>query len=947
MVSSPADVLHKLQCAQQRRQVGETKMNKQSSRSHCLFTLTVESKEQTADGMIMERTGKLHMCDLAGSECAKTAAAAGEAASRERERKNINQSLLTLGRVISALRNGDSRIPYRDSKLTRLLQESLGGRCKTCIIATVSPSILCCDETLSTLSYAQRAHGIKNKPVQSVLMVTSAAPGGSGGAAPDGATAGSSGAQSWQELEMKLHYMTSEMQEAQAALAKKHGQLQALEDRAVAAEKQVEEKSEALAAAEASLESCKQMQARQQEHLNETARQLATHKALLEARKATESALHTEGNALLKTLEASLEDREAYQQELAELLEAEAAKRIAAAKHSSSQQDRLKDLTEKVQAFHDGSAIRQQSMRSIADTAATSASNSIATLRAALEDLASAAASGTQELNEATKEHSQTTATDRAEMVKAQQTSAEAAITNMKEQSTAIAKQLEEMVNTVQAGDTALANWAAVAQDSLQASFDTLDGLQDTHTATLDAAKKIAISSMEENSTTMQKQALAIGDALQNLDKHARAEAEHLKITTAAHEALTTAAVAASSDLAAQCQTIETLVAAQRAGQRDQTLSACHAAASDIINSGTAELTELLRKQEDGLAAVLQQHTEGTLASEQAEQLASLSDSHNAANQAAQVALTDQLQVLTSAIEAQNNGNGAEVHSQTLNCANDEVKSIVDNRTSAQLQLLEAQQAACAAQQASLTEAKTAQDMGNLAQSHAAALSKVETDCKQRVSENTAAAMERLERQEASVQQQKEAVEAMVVAQRNSQELLVKTVLSGVETLLKDQVADLHKHFQNQALELTAQSEALAQESQATRKQLDASSAVLAEQLGTAAAALLSETEQWGANNDKVSACISCIAEQNTGLSSQNGSAQEAERTLCAEIVSKLDSTAAELLQETNAWGAANDAVSVSVGKSAEQNKAMASSASHFQASFDTQSAALLTTCAP
>ena len=103
----------------------------------------------------MERIGKLHMCDLAGSECAKTAATTGEAASRERERKNINQSLLTLGRVISALRDGASRVPYRDSKLTRLLQESLGGRCKTCIIATVSPSIICCEETLSTLSYAQ------------------------------------------------------------------------------------------------------------------------------------------------------------------------------------------------------------------------------------------------------------------------------------------------------------------------------------------------------------------------------------------------------------------------------------------------------------------------------------------------------------------------------------------------------------------------------------------------------------------------------------------------------------------------------------------------------------------------------------------------------------------------------------------------------------------------
>ena len=108
----------------------------------------------------MERQGKLHLVDLAGSESAKATGISGK---RLRESMNINQSLLTLGRVINALRSKQSRIPYRDSKLTRLLKEALGGRSKTCIIATLSPSILCVDETLSTLNYAQRANGIKNK----------------------------------------------------------------------------------------------------------------------------------------------------------------------------------------------------------------------------------------------------------------------------------------------------------------------------------------------------------------------------------------------------------------------------------------------------------------------------------------------------------------------------------------------------------------------------------------------------------------------------------------------------------------------------------------------------------------------------------------------------------------------------------------------------------------
>ena len=98
----------------------------------------------------MECSGKLHMVDLAGSECAK-APAVLTWTFRERERENINQSLLTLGRVITLLKAGGKaegeRIPYRDSKLTRLLQESLGGRCKTCVIATVSPSVMSVDET--------------------------------------------------------------------------------------------------------------------------------------------------------------------------------------------------------------------------------------------------------------------------------------------------------------------------------------------------------------------------------------------------------------------------------------------------------------------------------------------------------------------------------------------------------------------------------------------------------------------------------------------------------------------------------------------------------------------------------------------------------------------------------------------------------------------------------
>lgn len=163
-VTTVDEVMAFLQSAQERQKVCETKMNKVSSRSHCIFTIKVQTEKKAATGEVVRRTGKLHLVDLAGSECGKSA---GGGAVVERERKNINQSLLTLGRVVGALKSSDKqRIPYRDSKLTRLLKESLGGRCKTLLIATLSPSHQHAEETLSTLQYASNALGVVNAPVR-------------------------------------------------------------------------------------------------------------------------------------------------------------------------------------------------------------------------------------------------------------------------------------------------------------------------------------------------------------------------------------------------------------------------------------------------------------------------------------------------------------------------------------------------------------------------------------------------------------------------------------------------------------------------------------------------------------------------------------------------------------------------------------------------------------
>eukprot|EP01122_Echinamoeba_exundans_P011612 TRINITY_DN4677_c0_g1_i1.p1 TRINITY_DN4677_c0_g1~~TRINITY_DN4677_c0_g1_i1.p1 ORF type:complete len:1134 (-),score=240.59 TRINITY_DN4677_c0_g1_i1:4-3369(-) len=163
MVYTPQDIFDILQRSWEERRSAETEMNKNSSRSHCIFSITIHMKEASPEGEDLIKIGKLNLVDLAGSENIGRSGA-DKVQSRKQEACMINKSLLTLGRVITALTDGLLHVPYRESKLTRLLQDSLGGTTKTCIIATVSPASGSIEETLSTLDYAHRAKNIKNRP---------------------------------------------------------------------------------------------------------------------------------------------------------------------------------------------------------------------------------------------------------------------------------------------------------------------------------------------------------------------------------------------------------------------------------------------------------------------------------------------------------------------------------------------------------------------------------------------------------------------------------------------------------------------------------------------------------------------------------------------------------------------------------------------------------------
>ncbi|KAI9802748.1 MAG: hypothetical protein M1825_002770 [Sarcosagium campestre] len=166
-IQSADEGIKLLQTGSHRRQVAATKCNDLSSRSHTVFTVTAFVKRVSEAGEEYMSAGKLNLVDLAGSENIQRSGAENK---RAAEAGLINKSLLTLGRVINALVDRSSHIPYRESKLTRLLQDSLGGHTKTCIIATVSSARSNLEETVSTLDYAFRAKNIRNKPQVNATM---------------------------------------------------------------------------------------------------------------------------------------------------------------------------------------------------------------------------------------------------------------------------------------------------------------------------------------------------------------------------------------------------------------------------------------------------------------------------------------------------------------------------------------------------------------------------------------------------------------------------------------------------------------------------------------------------------------------------------------------------------------------------------------------------------
>ncbi|CAG5895693.1 unnamed protein product [Menidia menidia] len=163
-VCSPEEVMDTIDEGKNNRHVAVTNMNEHSSRSHSIFLINIKQENSQTEQKL---TGKLYLVDLAGSEKVGKTGAEGTVLD---EAKMINKSLSSLGNVISALAEGSSYVPYRDSKMTRILQDSLGGNCRTTMVICCSPSSFNDAETRSTLLFGQRAKTIKNTVILNVEL---------------------------------------------------------------------------------------------------------------------------------------------------------------------------------------------------------------------------------------------------------------------------------------------------------------------------------------------------------------------------------------------------------------------------------------------------------------------------------------------------------------------------------------------------------------------------------------------------------------------------------------------------------------------------------------------------------------------------------------------------------------------------------------------------------
>jgi len=770
-VTTPSDVLGLMQRAQLRRQVGETKMNKQSSRSHCLFTLKVHSKKVvSADGSVMECTGKLHLVDLAGSECAKTAGNEKVDPAKERERKNINQSLLILGRVISALRDAPTgRIPYRDSKLTRLLQESLGGRCKTVIIATVSPSITAVDETISTLNYAQAAHGILNKPVATSYLKL-----GEGKSHAESGGAGGTGAglnvQDWNQMECRLQYMQAELEEAQAALSRKHTQQQVIIDRAEAAEKDRDTLTEQMADNKDELDRSSLRNGALLAHLKLTREDVARVQCLVEARKETEGTLTTEASDVLAALSKCVADGENFHTLLIQQAQAEEQRRAKSQEFNTSSATMLKSLGAEL---HKYSAEVSVHLKTVVKQSKDVESSSAALLDSVMQAVVDMEASALMHTGKARDfmAHGVATTAHQLEAIKnASATNGEQLSSTVHNCQTAVKDHMALLQSQVASSEEALAKWSAHASSKLEKTSTQLSRMLQEHGSTTEADKTAAREHLSEADGILSQQKTSLEAMAADLKAQCELQQQMSDSLTIMSDMCVKTSSAHVEGAQSHAQALAKALEDQKTGQLDASVVKTLKKARSMAADNAKSLDEMGTAQKESLAQALEKQATGTINEVHAESIENARElvESSCADHGRQ--LTSQHVQLEGARDEQNSGNAQILHSAAI----DELRATIADK-------MEVERAMLTEQKTGLEQA--ADDLEGEKENENKLIETLKAESKQlrKIVKQQKAV---LEQQAQNLETQKQDLAAALAAQEKGRELMIKTVKEELDATI-------------------------------------------------------------------------------------------------------------------------------------------------------------------
>ncbi len=304
-VNSVESIFKILRQSNARRAAAATKLNAASSRSHCVFTITVQTKETAADGELI-RMGRMHLIDLAGSENV------AKAGTDKATTGGLNQSLLVLGRVIMALAEKRAHVPTRESKLTRLMADSLGGKHITSMIGCITQAASSYDETMATLEYALAARKIKNKPEQNARVSKKVAIKEYLNEieklkAELRATREKNGvymaAEEFKAMEDALKATRERVAQLDSELGKKGKQLDDTSSMLATTQERLRDTSSVLQATEADLADTRAQLAETQSTLEQTQDALEETGEVVRVQSATEKVLHRNATGILKTLD--------------------------------------------------------------------------------------------------------------------------------------------------------------------------------------------------------------------------------------------------------------------------------------------------------------------------------------------------------------------------------------------------------------------------------------------------------------------------------------------------------------------------------------------------------------------------------------------------------------------------------------------------------------------